>query len=75
MGPPMTPMEAAEILASAMNKIESAGFFLYPHPRPIGISIRIAKDNQIPDHPEKTRPVAQIWDQGDGHGWKARLPP
>jgi len=69
----MTASEAAQALADVMNEIETAGFFLYPHPRPVGISIRVQKDPQIPpDHPEKTRPVAIVWDEGDGRGWRVK---
>jgi hypothetical protein len=67
----MTPDEAAQELADTMNRIEAAGFVLYPHPRPVGISIRVAK--QIPClHPDHTKIVAKVWDEGDGRGWQAR---
>ena len=70
----MSPIEAAKALADVMNDIEAAGYFLYPHPRPVGISIRVQKDpNVLPDHPDKTRAVAIVWDQGDGKGWRVKL--
>lgn len=69
----MNPGEAAQILADAMNEIEAAGFLLYPHPRPVGISIRTARSLPA-DHPEKTIAVASVWDDGDGQGWKVRMP-
>ena len=68
----MTPEEAAKRLADAMNEIEAEGYILYPHPRPVGISIRIAKTTPVL-HPDQTISVAKVWDQGDGAGWKVKL--
>lgn len=69
----MTPNEAARILADAMNEIEAAGYLLYPHPRPIGISIRLLRGGlKRAFHPDDTVVVAQCWDEGDGKGWQAK---
>ena len=67
----MTPAEAAQKLACVMNEIEASGYILYPHPRPVEISIRTA--TQTPClHPDHTVKVAGIRDQGDGKGWQAK---
>ena len=69
----MTPYDAAKILADAMNQIEAAGYLLYPHPRPIGISIRVLREGRkVAFHPDDTRVVAVSWDEGDGNGWRAK---
>lgn len=68
----MTPEAAARMLAETMNAIEAEGFILYPHPRPVGISIRRPKPGITPVHPDHTLSVAQIWDEGDGRGWQVR---
>lgn len=69
----MTPHDAAKILADAMNQIEAAGYLLYPHPRPIGISIRgLRKDRKTAFHPDDTVILARCWDEGDGKGWQAK---
>jgi hypothetical protein len=70
----MSPNEAADILADAMNQIEAAGYLLYPHPRPIGISIRVLREGRkLAFHPDDTRVVAKVWDEGDGKGWQPKL--
>ena len=69
----MTPDEAAQRLADVMNEIEAQGYFLYPHPRPVGISIRVARTGVVaPKHPDDTIAVAKVWDEGDGAGWRVR---
>jgi len=69
----LTPRDAAKILADAMNQIEAAGYLLYPHPRPIGISIRVLRQGRkIAFHPDDTLVVAKCWDEGDGNGWQAK---
>lgn len=69
----MTAIEAANLLADTMNQIEAAGFLLYPHPRPIGISIRVPRDGiLVVAHPDDTLVVAKVWDEGDGKGWTVK---
>lgn len=69
----MTPHDAAKILADAMNQIEAAGYLLYPHPRPIGISIRVLRKGlKRAYHPDDTQVVAVCWDEGDGNGWRPK---
>ena len=69
----MTPDEAARLLAETMNEIEAAGFLLYPHPRPVGISIRVLREGRtVALHPDDTRVVAKVWDEGDGKGWQVK---
>jgi hypothetical protein len=69
----VTPHDAAKILADAMNQIEAAGYLLYPHPRPIGISIRVlCKEKKIAFHPDDTMVVSVCWDEGDGLGWRVK---
>lgn len=69
----MTAADAAKLLADTMNQIEAAGFLLYPHPRPIGISIRVLRDGTTAAwHPDDTLIVAKVWDEGDGKGWTVK---
>ena len=69
----MSPTDAAQVLADTMNQIEAAGFILYPHPRPISISIRILRDGlERAAHPDDTIRVASISDEGDGQGWRVK---
>lgn len=69
----MTAAEAAEMLAKTMNEIEAEGFLLYPHPRPIGISIRKPREHIMAvTHPDQTVVLAVVWDEGDGKGWRLK---
>ena len=69
----MTPQEAAQTLADAMNLVESFGYITYPHPRPVAISIRVLRQGKkIAFHPDDTVVVAKCWDEGDGKGWQAK---
>ena len=69
----MTPDEAARLLAETMNEIEAAGFLLYPHPRPVGISIRVLRPGREKAlHPDDTKIVSKVWDEGDGKGWQVK---
>lgn len=71
----MSPQEAAQMLADTLNLIESFKYITYPHPRPVGISIRILKPGiEQAAHPDDTRIVAKIWDEGDGLGWRVSIP-
>jgi hypothetical protein len=72
----LTPDEAAQKLADTMNEIEGCGYLLYPHPRPCAISIRILKPGYTEaKHPDDTRIVAQLFDAGDGLGWRLKVNP
>ena len=56
-----------------MNEIEDAGYILYPHPKKTCISIRVLRDGKDhAEHPDDTRILAQIWDTGDGLGWRVK---
>ena len=69
----MSPQEAAQALADTMNLIESFGYLVYPHPRPVAISIRLLRGGlKRAFHPDDTVVVAQCWDEGDGKGWQAK---
>jgi hypothetical protein len=49
-----------------MNEIEAAVFILYPHLKKAFISFVSARRRRIAAHPDDTRVLAVIWDEGDG---------
>ena len=69
----MTPNDAARLLADTVNKIESHGYIVYPHIRPVRICIRVPRTGITKiSHPDDTEILAEIWDEGDGKGWQVK---